>query len=715
MALSYTTTTGTGAKTTFPFAFSGPGKGYIRPSDIYVFVDGTSVPYTLTAPNTLELDVPPPAGSEVVIRRVMPRVAPFTDFSRGNAFGEDNLNYSFLQQLYLLHEIADGYEVDDDAPGGDPGSGGGTCDCPPPITVVPSLPDPGNAGEGDVVLDEETGAICVLENGAWNCTGAVDTGITSGGPPPSTGDEEEGDVHFDLGNGVIYIYEGGQWVEYDVGGDIQPAAVGTGTTAERPASPPENYTWFNTETGTIQIWDGTQWVDYEWVTSAGEVGINQYATESALPSTATLGSVAYVLDVNKLFLYDNTGWTSDFANADLGPGSVTSDMLAANSVIAGKIAAGAVTADKIEANAITADKIAGGVITADKLAVNSVSASKIQTNAITADKIQSGSITAAKISGRTITASKIAAGAITGYEIDASTITADKINVSTVSSLAANLGTITGGEIRIGSGGLIGGSVPSPGGYSTPPTPSASGRRFYVSSSGYTYVDTLACYGHMFAYTASTAANVSSPSAYFRNSSALSSGVGLKGECSGRSTRGVVGAANHDFYAEAKGTYGPFTGSHEGLVMKMSTYEFKVGDLVCDDKVVARRGVSDTLTTLRGPWGQDDPSVVGVISGIVEYDGGLAVDPEMEQTADYQKTHDLCLFNAVGEGLVNVANEGFDLSQGDLLTSSGLNRGKATLQQDDLVRNSTVGKLREDVIWEDGETERLVACIYMCG
>lgn len=109
MAFSYVTKTGDGSRTSFTFAFEGQDQGYLRESDIVVIVDGTEVPFTLLSSNTLELQEAPSSGAEILIRRVMPKGVPFADFTRGNNFGQDVLNNSFLQLLYVVHELLDGW------------------------------------------------------------------------------------------------------------------------------------------------------------------------------------------------------------------------------------------------------------------------------------------------------------------------------------------------------------------------------------------------------------------------------------------------------------------------------------------------------------------------------------------------------------------------------------------------------------------------------
>lgn len=112
MPLSYVRRLGDGNTTSFTFSFTGQDEGYIRESDIVVLVDGAPASFTLLSFNTLELTTAPAYGSEIIIRRVMPKNVPYADFQRGNNFGQEVLNNSFLQTLYILHEILDGWFPD---------------------------------------------------------------------------------------------------------------------------------------------------------------------------------------------------------------------------------------------------------------------------------------------------------------------------------------------------------------------------------------------------------------------------------------------------------------------------------------------------------------------------------------------------------------------------------------------------------------------------
>ena len=117
MAFSYSEATGDGSTKVFPFSFSGSGIGYIRAEDIHVLVDGVETEnFTFPGSNQIQLAVAPAAPVDglpnIMIRRIVPKDVPYADFTRGNNFGQDQLNNTALQQLYALHEFLDGFLPD---------------------------------------------------------------------------------------------------------------------------------------------------------------------------------------------------------------------------------------------------------------------------------------------------------------------------------------------------------------------------------------------------------------------------------------------------------------------------------------------------------------------------------------------------------------------------------------------------------------------------
>ena len=112
MAYSYSSQIADGVKRVFSFSFVGSGYGYIRDSDIRVYVDGVQQMVTLPSPNQVQFVTPPAAGKVVLIRRVMPKDAPYSAWNRGNNLTQEMLNNTILQQLYVMHELFDGFAFD---------------------------------------------------------------------------------------------------------------------------------------------------------------------------------------------------------------------------------------------------------------------------------------------------------------------------------------------------------------------------------------------------------------------------------------------------------------------------------------------------------------------------------------------------------------------------------------------------------------------------
>lgn len=69
---------------------------------------------------------------------------------------------------------------------------------------------------------------------------------------------------------------------------------------------------------------------------------------------------------------------------------------------------------------------------------------------------------------------------------------------------------------------------------------------------------------------------------------------------------------------------------------------------------------------------------------------------------------------SIGTGVIIVTNKGANLDIGDYVISSDV-PGAVEKQGDDLYRNTTVAKVTEPIIWENGEVNRKVSCIYLGG
>jgi len=132
-------------------------------------------------------------------------------------------------------------------------------------------------------------------------------------------------------------------------------------------------------------------------------------------------------------------------------GTVTSGVLASNSVTTAKITDGNVTTAKIADSAITSAKIADGTIITDDIADSAITSGKIATGAVGTTKIDDLSITEGKIVSSAVTTGKIADSAVTTAKIADLNVTTGKIADSAVTSAKIADGTIATGDIADGA------------------------------------------------------------------------------------------------------------------------------------------------------------------------------------------------------------------------------------------------------------------------
>jgi len=185
----------------------------------------------------------------------------------------------------------------------------------------------------------------------------------------------------------------------------------------------------------------------------------------------------------------------------------------------------------------------------------------------------------------------------------------------------------------------------------------------------------------------------------------------------------------------ANGTISPFTGSHDGLLDKSDAPI--EGDILVDGGVVIKGDISNSITELSSSSSANQKGVVGVftkraslttkafpeiLGGEVSYLESTEEDitPESRvqdiapEYAHYIDTHDSISMNSLGEGQVNVCGEGGNLEIGDLIVTSSI-QGKGKKQGDDIIRSTTVAKVRENVSFSTYSEVKQVACIYLCG
>lgn len=117
MSYSYVERTGDGVATTFNFAFTGKGKGYLLANQIYVERwDGSSwqsaTGWSLSGTNQITFLTPLANGQVIRIRRIASKDYPFAQFEPGVMLDMASLNNTFIHLLEITQELLDGFYPD---------------------------------------------------------------------------------------------------------------------------------------------------------------------------------------------------------------------------------------------------------------------------------------------------------------------------------------------------------------------------------------------------------------------------------------------------------------------------------------------------------------------------------------------------------------------------------------------------------------------------
>ena len=233
----------------------------------------------------------------------------------------------------------------------------------------------------------------------------------------------------------------------------------------------------------------------------------------------------------------------------------------------------------------------------------------------------------------------------------------------------------------------------------------------------------------------------SSASSGIQITSSATSGIGVQGKGTGANGVGVFGEASQSsgyggsfnntssskFVALATGSYavysasgngkhyavdgvGPFTGFHDGLMLKESEYE--IGDVVVVKHIIYKKDVNNTLAEVELSSLPLQNTGYGVISEIMPMDNHLEIPYEMWW--NYIDTHDQFSVNGVGEGQINVCGENGNINNGDLIVTSSM-PGKGMRGEDGTSVNRVIAKATESVSFLSPSEVKMIACVYMCG
>lgn len=279
------------------------------------------------------------------------------------------------------------------------------------------------------------------------------TQVSFNGPPPPAPTVPT----VELLNGSVRVTWDGQFVDGSVAPmDLARIDVHIFTASVDPMTTPPRFSimaqgWGDTSIPLIP--DTYNAVLVAWTQSGMYTISGQSAPFTALPITVDLS----VLEASQAATQAQLDAVLPITETKIALDSISSPLIKANAIIAGKIAAGTIVAADIAANTITAAKIAAGTITANELAAGSV----------TANKILAGSIDGMVITGATLRT----AASGQRVQVDTAGLTAYNSGGVAVTTISASTGVLTA------SGASLTGNVRSTGTYGT--SVLADGRVFF--------------------------------------------------------------------------------------------------------------------------------------------------------------------------------------------------------------------------------------------
>jgi hypothetical protein len=489
--------------------------------------------------------------------------------------------------------------------------------------------------------------------------------------------------------------------------------------------------------------------DRFYVASPSGPGITPIIPFVVNTTTQTVNGVSVPAGVYMDAAYIKNG---TITNAKIGDASIDNAKIA--SLSADKITAGTISSDRLDANVINAK-----VTNIDAAVIGSGTIDSARIGNLSADSITSGTLSAARISSGTSTV-----GSDGTFALGSSTPVAGIYGTGVFTRSGSFSFALAGVNSGTGSGsaGVVGAATSfSAGtygviGYSIDSANTTAYGVGYIGSTGWGAVGVYfggASPGSAAVYEGRLASAGAAVQAFQSSSTKTFNLVQADWlAVAYRSNAPIVAlgqdaAPNYCIYSwPGKGKayfvdgLGPFTGVHDGVVE--SSFAAEVGDILVDEQFLHAVDVSNTIVKMRKSTSANQKGVIGVFTE--KYDdapfnwkptvpkypdakpgvplGATDLPPEEpEETIqvpnpEYYDIQDYKVVNvnALGEGMINVCGEGGDIEIGDLIVTSSI-PGKGMKQADDLVRNITVAKSRQNVTFSGPTEVKQIACIYMCG
>lgn len=331
-------------------------------------------------------------------------------------------------------------------------------------------------------------------------------------------------------------------------------------------------------------------------------------------------------------------------------------------------------------------------------------------NSIAANNIGAGTLAAGVIYSGTIAANNITSGTLASNVIYSGSISADKISGGTLSSSNVQFTNAAG---TLSFGNYVGGGAS----YTLLKAMCGISNWAFWTDGNIAALSGTVVAATLRSDSAEVACTKAGIDTALVGKSNIASTHAVRGQHTNKGSSGIIGATNgYDFYADGSATnYGPFTGAHDCAVLK--GLDIKIGSIVVDDRLLGGDGWSNGLTSVSVSTQPNQKSVAGVFVSYADFDSFTpnALRPGADGLYETIKDHfDYGIMNALGEGFVLVCGQGGNLETGDLITTSSL-PGVGMKQSDDIVRNYTVAKVRENVVFSSKDEVKKVACFYMCG
>ena len=98
-------------KTVYDIVFSGPAPGYLDSAHIILYRDliEQTGGFTFNTATNVTLDTVTEAGEDIMFRRETPKELPLVDFELDAVLTDTDLDTATLQNLYVTHEVLDGF------------------------------------------------------------------------------------------------------------------------------------------------------------------------------------------------------------------------------------------------------------------------------------------------------------------------------------------------------------------------------------------------------------------------------------------------------------------------------------------------------------------------------------------------------------------------------------------------------------------------------